>query len=129
MRTATWFFLGLTATATERDWVWTSDQSTLTWNLWNSGEPDNHTNVDCAVMTRGAVVKADKKKWTAKYCDQEKKTIQVVCEKTRKYTIMRQNKQINEGSLIWLINPRIIVFRYNIMFVCTYLCVFGCVCL
>ena len=75
--------------------MWTSDQSTVTWALWNSGEPDGHTNRDCAVMNRQVKDVADKKRWSSRLCQLAEQNVQVVCEKTRKYSIYYETKLTN----------------------------------
>ena len=82
------FFLGLTDTAAEGQWVWTSDDSTVTWKPWKSGEPDGGTSENCCAMYKNAQFVADKKSWKSEGCDQPATTkVPVVCELTRKYTI------------------------------------------
>ena len=73
------FFLGLTATSTVREWVWTSDGTSVTWDAWARGE-NTGLEEKCVVMHRDAAVVQDKKRWISVWCDHlgEKR---VVCER------------------------------------------------
>ena len=94
MGTTSWFFLGLTDTAAESQWVWSSDGSTVAWTLWKSGEPDGGRNQNCAVQHVGPAGASLNKKWTSSHCIQFT-TVKVVCEKKRKYTIYHMTKEIH----------------------------------
>ena len=86
--TTEWFFLGLTHTDPDSQYVWTSDGLAVTWTAWDSGEPKSlKSTTDCVRML--------KKDWTSVWCGQSV-TKPVVCEKTRtgKYTI-------HHDSLVW----------------------------
>ena len=47
------FLLGMTDTATDGDWVWDSDGSSVDWHKWQSwGEPNGGARENCVVFAR-----------------------------------------------------------------------------
>ena len=81
-----WFFLGLTDWKTERQWQWNSDNSTVGWTLWKSGDPDGGRRENCAAHIVAPGDASRNKKWGSMFCEQRVR-IPVICEKSRKYTI------------------------------------------
>ena len=86
-----WFYLGLSRRATDGHWVWTSDGTRVTWNLWDSGQPVSDPRRTCGAMY------LEHGRWFAGWCVY---TVEgppkVVCEKTSKYTIYYETKQTNQ---------------------------------
>ena len=75
---AFWFWLGLTDSFHEGNWYWNNGGS-VTWTMWEIGEPDGGNSQNCAAMNRGAHV------WNDGYCDNPNGLdVPIVCEKTRK---------------------------------------------
>ena len=102
--TSYWFFLGLTDLLDEGNWSWNTGGS-VTWAMWENGEPDGGTSQNCAAQIRGAHV------WISGYCDNPNGLdIPIVCEKTRKSFINTQNmKSINGIRFNLLIQFRFVI--------------------
>ena len=83
------FMLGMTDTATDGQWVWDSDGSSVGWQNWLSwGEPNGGENENCVVFAkqlwdnmRGHEIDA----WADVRCDWDgyirSKTVNVICER------------------------------------------------
>ena len=80
------FWLGMTDTAAEGQWVWNSDGSPVTWTIWGRGEPDGGSSQNCVDMLRNYAInigEGDKKKWGTGGCESPHART-VVCEKKEK---------------------------------------------
>ena len=88
--TSTTFYLGMTDSAVEGDWVWESDTTEVTWKNWvdwsntNNDPPNGGTAENCAWMLKevgkglgGHSTKA----WADSKCSGWDKEMSVVCEK------------------------------------------------
>lgn len=68
-----WFWLGMSDIITERRWIYSSDQSSVTVNYWGSGEPNAGADVNCL-----ATWPSHSSMWCDEPCEYKYK---YVCEK------------------------------------------------
>lgn len=68
-----WFWLGMSDIITERRWIYSSDQSSVTVNYWGSGEPNAGADVNCL-----ATWPSHSSMWCDESCEYKFK---YVCEK------------------------------------------------
>ena len=75
------FFLGITKAPATGNWIWDSDESQVTWTIWNPVKWWHQ----CAYMSRNTVQeRKDKMRWTSVECSGNNDSRTTVCEKAGK---------------------------------------------
>ena len=79
------FYLGMSDTAVEGNWVWDSDLTDVSWEHWrpNTAEPDGGEDQNFAVMSRNLV--PNQAEYWSSVVGSINKENTVICEKIRKY--------------------------------------------